>query len=51
MMVVTFSVNAQIRKGDTCLGTYTTVVQKNAGTCPLTLTEDLQLILDELRAD
>jgi len=51
MMVVTFSANAQIGRGGTCLRTSTTVVQEDAGTCPLTLTEDQQLILDELRAD
>ncbi len=51
MMVVTFSVNAQIGRGGACLNTTVTVVQEDAGTCLITLTEDQQLILDELRAD
>ena len=49
LVIGSMSVSAQIGRGGTCLNSGTCIVED--GTCPLTLTDEQQAIIDELRAD
>jgi hypothetical protein len=49
IVVGTMGLSAQIGRGGVCLNTGTSII--NAGTCPIQLTEDQQVILDDLRVE